>query len=294
MLSRLYNNPYFLLAMAGLCWSGNHIVGRAVAGHVPPFSLSTARWLIPAIALWPFAEGYLRRDWPLVKAHWRILAFLSLTGGALFSALQYLGLQFTEALNVSVFNSLVPVFIVAAAALFFRDRITPMQGMGIAISLTGVLVIVTRLEFGALTALRFNFGDLIILFNMACWAIYSVFLRRAPKIHWLSFTIVLAGGSTIATLPVAIWEHLSGFTVQLDALTIFAVLYVAIFPSVVALFGWNRGVELIGATRAGPFLHLVPLYSAVLAYVFLGEELHAYHVLGFMLILAGVWFAARK
>jgi drug/metabolite transporter (DMT)-like permease len=294
MLSRLYYNPYFLLAIAGLCWSGNHVMGRAVAGHVPPFSLSTARWLLPALALWPFAHAYLRRDWPLVKAHWRILAFLSLMGGALFSALQYLGLQFTEALNVSVFNSLVPVFIVAAAALFFRDRITLLQGLGIAISLTGVLVIVTRLDPGALASLRFNFGDLIILFNMACWAIYSVFLRRAPKIHWLSFTIVLAGGSTIATLPVAIWEHVAGFTIQPTLLTIVAILYVAIFPSVVALFGWNRGVELIGANRAGPFLHLVPLYSAFLAYFFLGEALHAYHVLGFVLILAGVWFAARK
>src|SRR5205085_4262074 len=127
-------------------------------------------------------------------------------------------------LNVSVFNSLVPVLIVAAAALFFRDRITPLQGVGIAISLTGVLVIVTRLEAGALAALRFNFGDLIILFNMACWAIYSVFLRRAPKIHLLSFTVVLAGGSTIATLPVAMWEHVSGFTIQPTALTIFAIL----------------------------------------------------------------------
>ena len=101
MPPRLYNNAYLLLALAGLCWSGNHIVGRAVAGHVPPFGLSTARWLLPAIALAPVALPYLRRDWPLIKAHWRIMAFFALTGGALFSALQYLGLQYTTALNVS-------------------------------------------------------------------------------------------------------------------------------------------------------------------------------------------------
>jgi len=169
-----------------------------------------------------------------------------------------------------------------------------LQGIGIAASLTGVLAIVTRLDFGALASLRFNIGDLIILFNMACWAVYTVYLRLRPRIHWLSFTIVLAFGSTLATIPPAIWEHLSGFTLQPTLLTAGAILYVAIFPSVAALFAWNRGVELIGANRAGPFLHFVPLYSAVLAYVFLGERLMAYHVLGLVLILAGVWFAARR
>jgi drug/metabolite transporter (DMT)-like permease len=294
MRAAFRNNPYLLLAIAGLCWSGNHIIGRAVAGHVPPLALSTARWLLPAILLWPFARPHLQREWPVIRAHWLLLLFLVVSGGALFSALQYIGLQYTSALNVSVFNSLVPVFIVAAGALLFRDRITPVQGLGLTTSLAGVLVIISRLDAGALMGLQFNGGDIVIVFNMAAWAVYSCYLRQRPRMHWLSFMFVMAAGSTACTLPFFVWEHLSGFTLQPTALTAFAIVYVAIFPSVVALASWNRGVELLGANRAGPFLHFIPLYSAVLAYALLGEELRAYHLLGFLLILVGVYFAARK
>jgi drug/metabolite transporter (DMT)-like permease len=287
-------NPYLLLALAGLCWSGNHIIGRAVAGHVPPFGLSTARWLLPALVLLPLAKPHLERDWPLIKAHWRILLFLSLTGGALFSALQYLGLQYTSALNVSVFNSLVPVLIVAAGAVIFGDRLTLPQMLGILTSLAGVLAIVTRLDFAALAGLAFNGGDLIILFNMGAWAVYSSYLRLRPAIHWASFLLVMAVASCLMTAPLFAWEHLSGFTFQPTLLTVGAILYVAIFPSVIAMAAWNRGVDLIGPNRAGPFLHLVPLYSAVLAYGLLGEQLRTYHLLGFALILCGVYFAARR
>lgn len=291
---RLLHNPYLWLAVASLCWSGNHVLGRAIAGHVPPLALSTLRWLLPCLGLLPFAVPHLRRDWPQIVSHWRILGFLALAGGALFGAVQYIGLQYTTALNVSVLNSLAPVFIVAAAAVFFGDHITGIQAFGIATSLVGVVVIVTRLDFAALAALRFNIGDLIIVFNMACWGVYSVYLRQRPKIHWLSFIVVFAGISAVATAPFAIWEHASGYTLQPTPLTVAAILYVATLPSIVAFVAWNRGTDAIGANRAGPFLHLVPLYSALLAWLFLDERLMAYHVLGFALILAGVWFAARK
>jgi drug/metabolite transporter (DMT)-like permease len=197
-------------------------------------------------------------------------------------------------LNVSVFNSLVPVLIVAAGAAIFGDRLTLRQVLGILTSLAGVLAIVTRLDFGALAGLAFNGGDLIILFNMGAWAVYSSYLRLRPAIHWASFLLVLAVASCLMTAPLFAWEHLSGFTFQPTLLTAGAILYVAIFPSLIAMAAWNRGVDLIGSNRAGPFLHLVPLYSAVLAYALLGEQLRAYHLIGFVLILCGVYFAARR
>ncbi len=292
--TRLSANAYLFLVIAGLCWSGNHVIGRAVAGEVPPLGLSTVRWLLPALLLWPAAKPHLVRDWPTIKAHAPALLLLGATGGALFSALQYVGLQYTTALNVSVLNSLAPVFIVLVGALTFGDRLRPIQTFGIATSLAGVLAIVTKLDAGALGALQFNWGDLIILFNMFVWGIYSANLRRRPRMHWLSFTYVLAVISTIGTLPAWAWEHASGFVFRPTWLTVFAVLYVSIFSSVIAFASWNRGVELIGANRSGPFLHLIPLYSAVLAYLLLGERLMTYHVIGFVLILAGVWFAARR
>lgn len=290
----LFGNAYLLLALAALCWSGNHVLVRASAGQVPPFALTTSRWLIPALLLWPFALPHLRRDWPQMVAHWRSLTFLGLTGGALFGALQYLGLQYTTALNVSVLNSLSPVLIVAASAAIFKDRITGVQMLGVGISLCGVLVIVTQLDVARLAALQFNVGDLIIVFNMAVWAVYSASLRLRPQIHWLSFIYVLAAIGGFGTLPLWVWEYASGHRLQPTLITVVTVGYVAVFASVVAFVAWNRGIELIGATRASPFLHLVALYSAVLASVFLGEHLQTYHLLGFGLILGGVILTARR
>jgi drug/metabolite transporter (DMT)-like permease len=290
----LFANPYFLLALAGLCWSGNHVLGRAIAGHVPPFGVSTLRWLLGAVALAPFALPHLRRDWSEIRRHWRIVLFLGLSGGAVFSALQYVGLQYTTALNVSVMNSLAPVLIVGAGALLFGDRVALAQLAGIATSLLGVLVIVTRADLHLLAALGFNWGDVIILFNMGVIAVYSTCLRRRPAIHWLSFLFLLSAISTVGTAPLFLWEHLAGFRFQATWLTLGAVLYVSIFPSIVAFAAYNRGIELIGANRAGAFMHLIPLYSAVLATIFLGEHPMAYHALGLVLILAGVWLAARR
>ena len=287
-------NPYLLLALASLFWSGNHILGRAIGGHVPPIGISTVRWLIPALVLGPLVRQHLKRDWPLIRAHWGIMLWLGVTGGALFTVLQYVGLQYTSALNVSVLNSLVPVLIVAAGAILFRDRIDAVQLAGIATSSVGVLIIVARGHFESLRQLDLNWGDLIILANMIVFSVYAVYLRLRPQIHWTSFMFVLAVVSSVTTMPFFAWESLSGTTFHLTWLTAVAILYVSIFPSVLAFAAWNRGVELIGANRSGPFLHLIPIYTAILASTLLGETLAPHHVIGFVLIIAGVWLASRR
>jgi len=289
----LLGNPYLLLAFAGLCWSGNHVLGRAIAGHVPPIGISTIRWLIPSLVLWLVARRHIHRDWPAIRSQWRVLLWLGVTGGALFSALQYVGLQYTSAVNVSVLNSLVPVLIVAGGALLFGDRVGGLQMLGITTSCLGVLVIVARGEVETLRTLQFNWGDLIIVFNMVVFSIYAACLRLQPRIHWLSFMFVLAVIATAVSLPFWLWESLYVASFQPTLLTAVAILYVSIFPSVLAFAAWNRGVELIGAGRAGPFLHLIPIYTALIATAFLGESLASHHVIGFSMILIGVWLAAR-
>jgi len=294
LVARVFDNPYLLLSFASLCWSGNHIVGRAIAGEVPPIGLSTVRWLIPTLILWPLARTHLRKDWPVLKRHWGIVLWLCITGGALFSALQYVGLQYTTALNTSVMNSLVPVLIVVAGLVLFRDRVTMVQAFGITTSLCGVLVIVSRASLDTLMMLAFSRGDLIILLNMAVFSIYAAYLRLRPNVHWLSFMLMLAAISAATTLPFFIAETVSGYPMHANRQTLFALAYVAIFPSVLAFAAWNRGVEIIGANRSGPFLHLVPVFTAVLGTILLGEKLALYHVLGFVLILTGVWFASAN
>jgi drug/metabolite transporter (DMT)-like permease len=290
----LYGNPYLLLALASLCWSGNHLMGRAIAGHVPPLAISTLRWLLAAAAVYPFVRPHLVRDWPAIRAHLGVLVYLSLLGGALFGALQFIGLQFTTALNVSVMNSLAPLFIGAASAAMFGDRLTHGQLVGILVSLIGVLAIITKLDTGVLTHFSFNIGDVIILANMAIWAVYSASLRWRAPIHPLSFMFIFCLISGVAMLPAFAWEHSTGFVLQPTLLTFSAIVFVTLFSTIAAFAFWTRGVELIGPNRAGVFLHLVPIYSALLTGVLLGEPLMGYHVVGFALILTGVWCAARS
>lgn len=285
---------YGLLALAALCWSGNHVLGRAAAGHVPPFAISLFRWGVALVLLWPFAGPHVRRDWPAIKANWRVLVFLGVLGGAIFGVLQYIGARYTTAINISVLNSLAPVMIALAGAGLFGDRLTWRQGTGIAISLAGVGVIVTKADLARVAELDFNWGDLIIIFNVGVWAIYSVCLRWRPPLHWLSFTYSLAAISTLATAPFFVAEHVSGVQLQPTALTALVLGYVAVFPSVVGFAAWARGVEVLGPARSGATMHLIPLFSALIASVALGEVLQGYHVAGFAMILAGVWLSSGR
>jgi drug/metabolite transporter (DMT)-like permease len=290
----LFGNAYLLLALASLCWSGNHLMGRAIAGHVPPLAISTLRWLLAAAILYPFVREQLQRDWPLIRGNLGVLVYLSLLGGAVFGALQFVGLQLTTALNVSVMNSLAPVFIAAASAVMFRDRLTRGQFAGIVVSLLGVLAIVSKLDPEVFRHFTFNVGDIVVFLNMGLWAVYSASLRWRPNIHPFSFMFVFALISGIAMIPAFAWEHSTGFVLQPTLLTISAIAFVTIFSTIVAFVCWARGVELIGPNRAGVFLHLIPIYSALLTGALLDEPLRFYHVVGFALILAGVWCAARR
>jgi drug/metabolite transporter (DMT)-like permease len=284
---------YILLPIAAACWAGNHIVARAIAGHAPPVSLSMLRWVIVFVIVSAIAWPQIRRDWPSLKAKAGVMVFLGLTGGAAFGALQFVALQYTTALNMGVVGSVAPAFIVAASYLLFRDGLGPVQLFGVVVSLAGVLAIVCRLDVAQLLALDFNGGDLIIVLNMVLWGTYCACLRLRPDVPTMSFLAALAPISAIGSLPFAVWEYAAGYRLIPDAPTAGAVLYAALFTSLIAFLTWNRGIDLIGAPRASAFLHTIPVFSAIFATTLLGERLMLFHVVGFVLILAGVTLAAR-
>ncbi len=284
---------YVLLPIAAACWAGNHVVARLIAGHAPPTSLSMARWVVVFAVVSLIAWPQIRRDLPKLRAKLGVMVFLALTGGSAFGALQFVALQYTTALNMGVVGSVAPAFIVSASYILFRDGLGPIQLFGVAVSLLGVLAIVSQLNLEQLLALDFNGGDLIIIANMVFWGVYCACLRLRPVVHPLSFLFALAPIAALGNLPFAAWEYASGYSLVPDLPTAGAVLYAALFTSVLAFVTWNRGVDLIGAPRASAFLHTIPVFSAVLATTLLGEQLMLYHVVGFVLILAGVTLAAR-
>ena len=298
MISRLaekiYSNAYILLSLTALFWAGNFVLGRGVHEHVPPIALAWTRWCFATLIILPFALSHLKRDWPVIRAHLSLLMFFGIIGVGAFNTLSYTGLNYTTALNALVLQSSGPILIVLASFFLFGDKISLRQAFGITTSLTGVLVMVARGDPNVLAGFELNRGDLWILGALALWGLYTAVLRNRPAIHWLSFTATTFLLGLLVTTPFFAWEHLTSRQIQFDAQTIASIAYASIFPSVLAYIFFNRGVELIGANRAGICLHLVPLFGAVLAIILLGEEPQAYHLIGISAILAGVTLAARK
>ena len=290
----LYGQPYLLLTLTALFWGGNVVLGRFVAGHVPPVALAYVRWwgafLILIIPAWP----QIGRDWPVARRHLGMLLVLSLTGITGYNTLAYYGLQYTQAINGLLMQSSSPVLIAVATFALYRDRLTLRQGLGILLSSVGVVLIVTRGDLSVLAQLRINPGDVWILLALAIYAVYSALLRDRPPIHGLSFLTLTFGIGAFCLTPAYLWEVSTGFTLKPDGTTVLACLYVAIFPSIVAYFCFNRGVELVGANRAGPFFHLIPLFGAALAFVFLGEAPRLFHAVAFVLIISGVVVATQR
>ena len=292
--TRLYDLPYLILPLAPLFWSGNFILGRAVRASLPPIGLAFWRWLIASIIVMFIALPALKRDWPAILKHWRILAFLATIGIAGFNTLVYSGLQFTSAINGVLMQSALPVLIVLQSFLFFQERIRLIQGLGILISLCGAVMIIAQGSFAVLMDLSFNAGDLLILIAITCYATYSAFLRKRPPLHPFSFLAVTFCIGTAVLFPVYLWEHFSGKTMPMTPVAFLSVGYVAIFPSILAYLCFNRGVELLGANRAGLFIHLMPVFGSLMAILFLGEHFRLFHAIGIALILSGIFLTTRK
>jgi drug/metabolite transporter (DMT)-like permease len=290
----LWNSAWTLLALGNLFWAGNIVLGRGVAGVVPPVALAYWRWTGAfAIAL-GFAWPHLRRDVPILLRNWRLMLLLSATGIASYNTMSYIGLTSTTALNVLLLQSAMPLVIVVWAFVLFGDRPTLRQSAGVAVSLAGVAVIASRGSCDVLLHLRLNRGDLWILLAMAIYGIYAAVLRRRPNVHPLSFLVAAMGIGSCMMLPFYLWEAAAGARIAGGAEAWLTLAYIAVFPSFIAYLFFNRGVELIGAGPAGQSMHLIPLFGSVLAVCFLGETFRSYHAAGIALIGAGILLASLR
>jgi drug/metabolite transporter (DMT)-like permease len=288
------NQPYLLLCITALCWAGNAIVGRLAAGHIPPVTLSFLRWSIAFLIVLPFAWNHLVRDWPAIRAKLGIMVLVSVVGISAFNTLQYWALEHTTALNTLLLQSSGPLIVAVWSLILLGVRLTLAQGIGVLLSLTGVLVILLHGDLSALSNIQFNEGDLIFTAAMVVFGLYSVLTLKRPAIHGLSFVAFTFGCGAACLIPLLIWELLTRPVMALDARNLASLFYVAVFPSTLAYLCFNRGVLLIGANRAAPFFHVVPVFGSLMAIVFLGERPQLFHVVGFALVLTGVFVASRK
>ncbi|WP_108658543.1 DMT family transporter [Acuticoccus kandeliae] len=288
LLAMIDNQPYVLLTLTMLLWSGNLIVGRAVVDHIPPVALAQIRWALAFVLILPLARRHLRTDWAEIRAHWPMLFLFGILGIGAYNTLLYIGVHHTTAVNAAVLSSTFPVMIAAAGFVLFRDRLTLAQAFGILISCLGALVVLSKGDLAALRNFHFAVGDLWILTAQVAYAAYTVLLRKRPAIHPVSLLTVTIFFGTIALIPFALLEAAGGAHVPFDLTMVGAALYVAIFPSLIAFFCFNRGVALVGSNRASPFFHLVPVFGSLMAVFFLGESIGAHHAIGWLLILTGI------
>ena len=285
-------HPYLLLSAASLFWAGNFVIGRAVHGHVPPLALAFWRWALALLVLLPFTWQRLRADAPALLRSWRTVVALGVLGVGNFNMLVYVGLQDTTATNALLLNAAGPAFIGGIAFAVGSAHPSARQLLGIAASLLGVLVIVSRGSPGRLLDLSFNRGDLWVLAAVLSWAAYTVALAKRPaRVDALAFltATMIVGVAWIA--PFYGFELARGARPILDLKTAAAMLYVALLPSIAAFVCYNQGVALIGAHRAGVFLNLMPAFGTGLAVVLLVESFHAFQAGGIALIVCGVWLA---
>jgi drug/metabolite transporter (DMT)-like permease len=288
------NQPYILLSITALCWAGNAIVGKIAAGHIAPVTLSFLRWFFAFLLVLPFAWKHMARDWGAIRGKLAIMIMLSVTGISAFNTMQYWALEHTEALNTLLLQPAAPLFVAIWSLLLLGIRLTLAQALGILLSMAGVLTILLHGDFSTLKNIEFKRGDLIFLLALFVFGFYSVLSLKRPAIHGLSLVGFTFGAGAAALIPLLIWELISRPAMAIDGANLLTLFYVAVFPSTLAYLCFNRGVAMIGANRAAPFFHLVPVFGAVMAFVFLGERPHAFDLVGFVLVLTGVFVASRK
>jgi len=294
IILKIAPSPYLLLVVATVIWGGNFVVGRAVHADIGPLSLNFWRWALSGLLLAPYAVAGLQNNLEAIKKHALLLGVLALSGMVMFHSLIYWALHTTSAINAGMVLASMPLVIPMIAFIAGEDKLGLRQGLGIAISFVGVGVIITRGNIDVLLGLSFTPGDLLVLGAVVMWSVYSVLLKRLPK--EIPPMVVLATINWMAVVmlfPAYLWEFstLGGFDISIANMT--AIAYVAIFASIIAFVSWNRAVQMVGPNKSGLFIHVIPISSAVLAIIFLGEKLEVYHLVGVIPIVVGILLTTR-
>lgn len=285
---------YLLLPVAPLCWAGNTVLARGAADLIPPVSFAFLRWTTAFFVLLPFTWRLARDDWRQVAGHWKIMVLLSLLGISAFNSLLYAAAHTTTAINLALIQTVMPAIIILISMRLYHETVRNVQVAGVLLCIGGAGLVVLRGQLQTLLRLAVAPGDLIMLFAVFLYALYSALLRKKPPIHPLSFLTYSFGIGIVGLMPVYLWERAAVGAPELSGEVFFSILYVALFPSITAYFCWNRGVELIGANRAGPFINLIPVFASVFALIWLDETLQIYHIAGLLLIGGGIFLFNRR
>ena len=290
------NNAYIFLVLATLFWSGNFIVGKAASlFEIPPFTLNFYRWTFAWLILAPFTLKEIIQKKKHIIQNIKLILILGITSITIFNSIVYYSLNFTQVISGVLMISTIPVMIIFFSWIFKIERTNIYQILGVIFSLLGVAVIVTKADINILINLNFNKGDLWMVVAMFSWAMYSALLRKkAIELSKISLLQVIISAGLILLLPAYLIEMALGFKLNVNLPFILTLSYVVLFPGLASFICWIKGIALIGSNRSGIFLHLMPIFSTVLAIIIFNEKFMNFHLFGAAFIVGGIVLSSKK
>jgi len=290
------NSAYIYLILATLFWSGNFIVGKAASlFEIPPFTLNFYRWSFAWLILAPFTLKEIIQKRNHILKNIKLILVLGITSITIFNSIVYYSLNFTQVISGVLMISTIPVMIIFFSWVFKIERTNVYQILGVIFSLLGVAVIVTKADFNILINLDFNKGDLWMVVAMFSWAMYSALLRKKNfDLSQTSLLEVIISAGLILLLPAYLIEMYLGFKLNINVPFVLTLSYVVLFPGLASFICWIKGIAIIGSNRSGIFLHLMPIFSTVLAILIFKEKFMNFHLFGAIFIIGGIFLSSRK
>tara|TARA_B100000686_G_scaffold53704_1_gene57918 strand:+ start:229 stop:1134 length:906 start_codon:yes stop_codon:yes gene_type:complete len=284
------------LFCATLFWAGNFIVGKTASiNEIPPISLNFYRWFIAWFVLLPFTYKEIIQKKKYILKNFGIFIVLGITAVSIFNSALFYSLKFTQVITGVLMISVVPVMIIFFSTLLKIEKTNIFQVFGVVLSLTGVLLIITKADIEILKNLDFNRGDLTMLVAMLSWSIYSALLKKKKyELSQITLLQVVIGFGVIILIPFYFIDLNIGNQIKFDIPFLLILTYVIFFPGLISFFFWIKGVGLIGANRAGLYLHLMPILGAIMAMMIFNEKIMFYHFVGAIFIISGIVLSNKK
>ena len=295
MLSK-NKTAYIFLILTTLFWSGNFIVGKAASlFEIPPFTLNFYRWTFAWLILAPFTLKEIIQKKNYILENIKLIIVLGVTSITIFNSIVYYSLNFTQVISGVLMISTIPVMIIIFSWLFKIEKTNTYQILGVVFSLFGVIVIITKANLAILLNLNFNKGDLWMVVAMFSWAMYSALLRKKKfEISQLSLLQIIISAGLIFLIPAYLIELSLGYKANINLPFVLTLTYVVLFPGLASFIFWIKGISIIGSNRSGIFLHLMPIFSTILAIIIFKEKFMIYHLIGAILIITGIILSSKK